>query len=241
MLEITQIQYFMRNLCIICYYVGYPVLSLLAGAFLERVLNFVMGKFRVLDTVIFKFAIFYVLILGGLGYLFLNRELVYTTDLTGSQARLLKLKDEKFGVSEKVYVDRVELPLVMYYTDGPFKIIDFHHQKLDGVPVVGYENPTILITKKGRFNKEVVTYSYPPKIVKEDGDYVLWYFDSRKDVYEERLRAVREKIEKLEETSIEKFGGVIYAPTATRDKYSALKVKEVAIKEKIDLNQGITP
>ena len=43
----------------------------------------------------------YLLVSFGLLYLLYNKGLVYTGDLTGSQARLIQLKDEKFGTFYK--------------------------------------------------------------------------------------------------------------------------------------------
>jgi len=161
----------------------YPVACILVGWFSERILSFILNKLPRNNTLQLKALLLYLLLISALFYLFLNRKLVYTTDLTGSQARLLIAKDEIFGTEKKVYIDRLELPLALYYTDGPYEIIDFMPNITSRVPEVARQNEElILITKKGRFSKEVKRYTYEPVIVKEDGDWVLWYMPSEDEV-----------------------------------------------------------
>ncbi len=164
----------------------YPALAIIVGVFTERVLHFVMRKIKVLDNLWFKTAAVFLITAISLGYLFHVRGLVYTSDLTGAEAELLVLKDEKFGTKTRVYIDRMDVPLARFYSDSPFTIIDFKADSYDRVPVVTYTQPTILLTKKGRFSEKMIGKDYPPVVVEERGDWVLWYFISQME-YEESL------------------------------------------------------
>lgn len=164
----------------------YPALAFVLGAFIDSFLKFIMRRFKKLDNFVFKAAALFLIFAGSLVYFYFNRQLVYTSDLTGGESELLKLKDEKFEIKEKVYIDRMDVPLAMYYTDGSFEILDFRADRIDRVPYVTYDQKMILLTKRGRFSEEVVGKSYPPIVVEERGDWVLWYFVSQKE-YDESL------------------------------------------------------
>jgi len=75
----------------------------------------------------------------------------------------------------------MDIPLAMYYTDGSFNILDFRADRYDRVPIPVYDQPTVLLTKKGRFSENVVGFNYKPVVVEERGDWVLWYFISQKE------------------------------------------------------------
>ncbi len=152
----------------------YPVLSLMVGNYLERALDFILKKIKFLDYSKLKFMSIYILVIFSLFYLYLNKEIVYTPDLNGSQARLLMLKDKVFGIDQMVYLDRIELPTSLFYTDGPFKIIDFNAKDENKIPDVSDKEVLVLITKKGRYEDNVLGYTQLPRILKEDGDWVLW-------------------------------------------------------------------
>jgi len=171
----------------------YPVVAIMVGYMLSKVMvfgaKFIHENFKEL----YKIVVVSIIVVASLFYLFLNRELVYTSDLTGSQARLLVKKDAFFGVEKTLYVDRVERPLSLYYSDGPFIDVDFNPQIKNRVPLVGYTEQLILLTKKGRYSEQVTGYIYKPQIVAEDGDWMLWYIDSGLNVDTLRLKATKEK------------------------------------------------
>ncbi|MFZ2664578.1 MAG: glycosyltransferase family 39 protein [Patescibacteria group bacterium] len=162
----------------------YPSLCILVGYFIERVLNFVMGKVRLFNSKIFKFLAMYLLVVFSLFYLFLNRGLVYTDDLNGSKANLLEMESDYFGANYTVYMSRMEEPTPLFYLKSPYKIVDFRADKSERVPVVSDNEPLILVTKKGRYSVYVAGYSVPSKIVAEDGDWVLWYMPPKVGVFE---------------------------------------------------------
>lgn len=172
----------------------YPVLSIFVGYLMSLVINFALKFIKAGSRDLTKISVMSFIVVSSLFYLFLNKELVYTSDLVGSQARLLQYKDSFFGTEKMVYVDRIELPLSLYYTDGPFKEIDFNPQKVSSVPSVDYQDQLILLTKKGRYSEEVAGYSYGPKLLLEDGDWVLWYFEAEYDVDKGELSEIQKNI-----------------------------------------------
>ncbi len=153
----------------------YPAVCLMVGSFIEKCLDFVMKKIKKLNSWSFKFVSVYILVIFSLFYLFLNREMVYTSDLNGPQASLLKLKDEVFGIEKKVYLSNMEIPTALFYTDGPFEVIDLDASDPDEVPDVSEDEPLILISKKGRYSKNVAGYSNESIVIKEEDPWVLWY------------------------------------------------------------------
>ena len=131
----------------------YPPLAIMIGFLAGFLLNFVMYKFpRFFDRPTFKVGAVFVVVMLELLYLFLNRGLVYTIDLTGPEALLLKEKDAKFGVEKKVYADRIDRPLVIFYSDGPYEIVDFGPLK-ERLDFAAYSEEVIFITKESRFRK----------------------------------------------------------------------------------------
>lgn len=157
----------------------YPVLSLMVGYFLERVLNLVMGKIRFTNNYLFKFLSLYLLLVFSLFYLFLNRNLVYTSDLNGAQARLLEAESKVFGTRYTVYLDRIDQPTALFYSQSSFIILDFRPDLKDRVPEVPGNEPLILITKKGRYSPTVYGYVELSHLVTIDGDWALWYMSPK--------------------------------------------------------------
>jgi hypothetical protein len=173
----------------------YPAAAIMVGQFLSKLLKRMQKLLPFWHKSIAGFLILFLGTVLALLYLFYNRRLVYTPDLTGPQAELLQLKDKKFGVEQKVYVDRVELPLVLYYTDGPFNIIDYEPSK-GRAPSQQYDQRIVLMTKEGRF-VQTSFYEHPAEVVAREGDYVLFYYESELDLDKDRLEKVNEAIEKI--------------------------------------------
>ncbi len=171
----------------------YPAVSIMVGYLAAHTVKFLEKRLPVMQKVLGQFLVIYVATAVVLMYLFFYRHLVYTNDLTKSQAELLRLKDETFSVEQLVYVDRVEMPLVMFYTEGPFKIIDFApaHGR---APMQTYDNRIVLVTKKGRFTDDPSYYNRSPTVIKEMGDYILFYYESDLRLDKERLKVVRKLI-----------------------------------------------
>jgi 4-amino-4-deoxy-L-arabinose transferase-like glycosyltransferase len=175
----------------------YPVVSILTALFIKKAFDFVYNFLKLKNYILLKFYFTSGLLVFGLVYLFFVRNLVYTSDLTGSEARLIKEKDAKFEKTDILYADRIELPLLLYYSDGPFKIIDFHPDKKDRVPESVYNKPLVLLTKKGRFKETVVGKTSKPIVHMEDGDYILWYFQSQYEIDKDQVDQMRKMLEVL--------------------------------------------
>jgi hypothetical protein len=134
----------------------YPALSIIVGYFYSATLNFIdqeISRYRYISSFALKTFVIYITVCVVLLYLLSNKELVYTSDLTGSQARLLQQKDSLIGTTEIIYADRIELPLMLFYTKSPFEITDFTPlvESIKTAKTEGKE--LIFITKESRFKK----------------------------------------------------------------------------------------
>ncbi len=175
----------------------YIPLAILNGYFIYQAYTLVSSKFKIFTLGIVKFLVFYIFTFVILGYTFMVRNMIYVTDNTGAIADLLKLKDIMFGKAQFAYLDRVELPLAYYYTDGPFQVLDFNAQKPERVPLVGFNSKLVLITKDKRYVTSLPSYEYTSTFVKQEGDYILWYFDSKRSYYESRLEDINTQLNQL--------------------------------------------
>jgi O-antigen ligase len=132
----------------------YPAAALMVGYFIDYLIRILIPWAKKLlpvsKTDLLKYLSIYILVFFGLSYLLVNRELVYTSDLTGSRAEILKQKDLVFGVGSKVYVDSIEDPLVLYYTDGPFEMTTIKGLE-DKFAAAGPNTDMVFITKRSRF------------------------------------------------------------------------------------------
>jgi len=167
----------------------YPAVSLIVGFFLERFLPKKNYVFRLLALFAF--------VVSGLTYLFYVRGIVYVSDLTGPVARLLQLKDKELGTKDVVYIDRVELPIKLFYTDGPFEGIDYSPAK-GRIPLDFYDKRMIILGKRGRFMEQQSLYGKEPIIVGEEKDWVLWYYPSGFEIDKNRQqKTLGEKVEAM--------------------------------------------
>jgi len=175
----------------------YPVLAIVVGLFIKKAFDFVFNRLKLKNYSIVKFVFSFGLVVCGLFYLYMVKYLVYTSDLTGPEARLIQAKDAKFEKADVLYADRIELPLLLFYTDGLFKVVDFRPDVKDRVPSVSYSEPLVLLTKKGRFSETVVGKNYAPVVLAEDGDYILWYFQSGLEKDSDALAEMRKRSDEI--------------------------------------------
>lgn len=134
----------------------YPVLSVIIGYFYSSLLGFVdmkISRFKYISSFVLKSFIIYITICVSLMYILMNKGLVYTSDLTGSQATLLELKDTMYGTTVKVHADGVDMPLMLFYTNGPFELTDFTplRASIKEANLIGTQ--LIFITKESRFKQ----------------------------------------------------------------------------------------
>jgi 4-amino-4-deoxy-L-arabinose transferase-like glycosyltransferase len=174
----------------------YPVAVILVGVFLRDGIIWVLKFFVTLPSLkkssfsslknffgpvlseksvspVAYFLSYFALATFGLAYFYFNKGMVYTSDLTGPQATLLELKDSKYGTDKKVYADRIELPLVLFYTNGPYEIVDFSPLR-QALKDTGDNEDAIFITKESRFGK--LQEEFPRLVlVSQEGNWVLGY------------------------------------------------------------------
>lgn len=171
----------------------YPVLAIIIGYALGNIFEKIKVLFSWNIQNYLKPLVLFTATVVSLFYLFLVREMVYTPDFDGPKARLLKLKDTELGIEPTLYVHAIEEPLITYYTKGPFVGFDFNIEK-GNVPLIPYDRKLIILAKRGRFpGEDFELNGKETKVLGEDGDYVLWYYESDlsldKDEYE-RLESV---------------------------------------------------
>jgi len=200
----------------------YPLLSLIIGAFSEHLLSFVMLKVKLLNNNVFKFMAIFSISMFSLVYVFYNSNLYYPSDLTGSQSRLMALKDAKLGTTSRVFLDRIELPIAMFYTDSPFEVIDYQPQK-GRTPEVLYEEDMIVIGKRGRYELEIPGMVAGKKLIGEDGDWVLWYYESAYETDKSILNSITKQLTN---------------PILTPSEIAALKIKEQEVTTRMNQSVG---
>jgi hypothetical protein len=85
----------------------------------------------------------------------------------------MMLKDKILGTDDRFFVDRIELPLAMFYTDSPFEVLDY--QPLKGrTPGVFYEESMVVLAKRGRSEILVPGIRGKKHILAEEKDWVLF-------------------------------------------------------------------
>jgi len=173
----------------------YPAASIMVGAFASEVLTVLSSKFKYLKNQNMQFLLVFTATVFYITYLFFNKDLVYTGDLTGAEAELMQLKDSKLGTDSMFYIDRVPLPLVLYYTDSPYRIIDFEPSK-GRMPVRSYDKRIVILGKSGRFQQHIPVYK-EPIILGEKGDYILWYYESDLNDDKDKLEDIEKEISEI--------------------------------------------
>lgn len=171
----------------------YPALALIVGLFIERVIRSIAPK-----SILVKALALYFLILGGLTYLYVEKKLVYTGDLTYKQALLIEEKDRVYGAESKLYADRIEVPLLLFYSDGPFEVVDFG--PLERILRNNrYNEPIIFITKESRFRE--YSKEHPELIMEARQDeWVLGYKPSLQEQDERKISDNEEEIKRIEKS-----------------------------------------
>ncbi|MBU1970674.1 glycosyltransferase family 39 protein, partial [Patescibacteria group bacterium] len=134
----------------------YPALALMVGYFYATVLDWLDQKLspaKYISSFFLKAAAVYITICVVLLYLLVNKNLVYVSDLTGSQVQMMQAKNAAYKSNKKVYLDRIELPLALFYVEGPFEVTDFTPLK-KAITVAAQEGTQLIfITKESRFKQ----------------------------------------------------------------------------------------
>jgi len=135
----------------------YPVLAVLVGFFAAKVINVsleILPGLKGMSTkAVLKGLLVFILVTFGLLYFFKIRHLVYTHDFTRDEATLLQLKDEEFGTEAHFYIDKVELPLILFYSDSPFTQVQYRDLIFifSNKSFVGELTNICFLTKESRF------------------------------------------------------------------------------------------
>ena len=152
----------------------YPATALTVAWFFERMIVLVVSKNRLMDNVLLKGFLVGTLVFGSVFYLFLNKELLYESDLTGPQALLLQQKDTIFGTEDVVYADRIDLPLILYYSASPYEVVDFRplKEKLESAQP---GERVLFVTKVSRFER--ISETIPNLLlIGQQKEWVLGYY-----------------------------------------------------------------
>jgi 4-amino-4-deoxy-L-arabinose transferase-like glycosyltransferase/O-antigen ligase len=134
----------------------YPFLSILVGYFCSWALDFIgqqICRLKYVPPVFFKLLSIYFVACFALIYLLMNKGLVYTGDLTGPQANMMETKNELFDDVDTVYLDRIEIPLALFYNDGPFIITDYTSLESNVSMANAEGRRLVFIVKESRFKK----------------------------------------------------------------------------------------
>lgn len=101
----------------------YPFLSLIAGYFVAEFVNYFNKYFK---KPILTFLLSFGILVFSFYYLYLVRNMVYTSDLTGRMIEMLLINNtQKVNKAEIVFVDKVDYPLILYYSEVPFQPVLF--------------------------------------------------------------------------------------------------------------------
>lgn len=211
----------------------YPALSLLIGFFVERALNIFIHVFPMFKTTLFKAFTMFVLTSTVLTYLYMHRNMVYPSDLTGSQVELLKIKDKTFGIKSTIYTDRIELPLLMFYSQSPFEPMDFGPLRYKLTMATSYNEDVYFITKESRLRsyKEILPQIVLQAQVKE---WALGLLPSAYSLDKSYLKDITSEITEIQKTQ--------FLNPELRLRLNVLKSEEAKIQSKIETGlQSVKP
>jgi hypothetical protein len=150
----------------------YPAVSIIIGSFIKDSVDFAFEKLKISSCTFGQYFVFFSIGIFGLMYFYFNRDMVYTSDLTGSKARMLQLKDETFGTESEVYVhDLIEKPLVLFYTDSPYESVAYSDLKRV-IASAGPKDEVLFVTKSGRFQSLAEEFA-GVSLVGQDNEWVL--------------------------------------------------------------------
>lgn len=130
----------------------YPFIGALLGGGIVHIYNLVSSKFKFLGSPAGRFLFVFAISFVALSYFFTVKNFVYVSDLTGNKVKALQEKEKVFGLEKRVYIDLIEVPLIYFYTDGPFTQVNFSTLE-SRVKETHYKDDFIFITKESRVRK----------------------------------------------------------------------------------------
>ena len=127
----------------------YPFLSIIAGFFASEIILMLNKYFK---RSIFNFLSSVVIIIGSLYYLYQVKDMVYTSDLTGRMVEMILLNNTQvINPAEIVYIDKVELPLILYYSEKKYKQVLYSSLRSKMLDAKDDKENVTFITSQSRF------------------------------------------------------------------------------------------
>ena len=148
----------------------YPFLSLIAAIFV----GYLFEKFeKKSKSLILIFMGMFVFVLSNFAYFYSVRSMVYTGDLNGKTVSLLlRSNDVPKKEFDFIYLDKVDYPTALFYSEKEFEIVDYQTLKVKLNDIKQSGGKALFITGESRFRnmKSVI-----PEIQYVDGnnDYTL--------------------------------------------------------------------
>ncbi len=148
----------------------YPFLSIIAGYFIAEILSLID---RYVKKPVFTFLISFLIISGSFYYLYIVRNMVYTSDLTGRMVEMVLLNNKQVENDAKiVYIDKVDLPLIIFYSDKTYQSVLYKSLRLNLQNSKANLTNATFITSQSRF---LDIQRLIPEVTKlgENKDFVL--------------------------------------------------------------------
>lgn len=148
----------------------YPFLSIIAGFFIAEVLSLVD---RFVKRPAITYLTSFLIIVGSFYYLYYVRGMVYTSDLTGRMVEMVLLNNNQtFNKADIVYIDKVDLPLILFYSDKNYQSVLYTSLRLNLQNAKANKTNATFITSQSRF---LDIQRLIPEVTKigENKDYVL--------------------------------------------------------------------
>ncbi|MEK7595151.1 MAG: glycosyltransferase family 39 protein [Patescibacteria group bacterium] len=149
----------------------------------------------------YKFILVFLTASFGLFYLFTVRQLAYLSNDTGAKARIIMEKDRLVGLSPKLFYDRIEKPLAVYYSDGEIQEIDYT-PLVDEISDAGFGESIVFITKQSRFDKLQTKFSNIT-LLASDEELRLGIAKSEKQLLDEAIIDLKLKVDLIMDKSLE--------------------------------------
>jgi len=148
----------------------YPFLSIIAGYFISQVLIYIT---KITKKEFMPFFLSFFILNGSLYYLYLVRNMVYTSDLTGRMVEMVELNNtQKLNKAEIIYIDKVDLPLILFYSEKNFEQVLYSSLRKNMINAKNDMRNVTFITSQSRF-LDIQRLIPEVSIIGENKDFVL--------------------------------------------------------------------
>lgn len=148
----------------------YPFLSIIAGFFISYMLE-MFNKY--VKSSVMTFLVSFFIVVGSFYYLWIYRNMAYTSDLTGRMVEMILINNtQTINDAQNFYVDKVDLPLVQFYSEKNYTTELYRSLRAKLLINVSDKTNATFITSQSRF---LDLQRVIPEITKiaENKDYVL--------------------------------------------------------------------